>query len=109
MKKIFQEASHHQVLLNQPAPGAYELTASAPDAAAYLMAAQFHRPQDFKISLKSTRSEIQLQQQDQTHVNNISYDISYFGEACPRRSFPLPIRSVLFHSLMPLMLAHIVK
>ncbi|MEK3735304.1 alpha/beta hydrolase [Paenibacillus sp. FSL M8-0334] len=79
-EEIFQGAWHHQVLLNQPAPGAYELTASAPDAAAYLMAAQFHRPQDFKISLKSTGSEIQLQQQDQAHVNNISYDISYFGD-----------------------------
>lgn len=79
-EEIFQGAWHHQAVLYQPEPGAYQLTATAADAGAYLMVAQFQRPQDFKISLNSSGSEIKLQQQDEAHVTNINYNVSYYGD-----------------------------
>lgn len=77
--EVFQGAWHHTAVLQQPEPGTYHLTASASDAGAYLMVAQFNRAEDFKISLKSSGSEIKLQQQGQASVTDVTYSVYYYG------------------------------
>lgn len=79
--EVFRGAWHHTAVLQQPEPGTYQLTASTSDAGAYLMVAQFNRVEDFKISLKSSGSEIKLQQQGQASVTDVTYSVYYYGNS----------------------------